>query len=352
MSVIEFKRLIDGELAKVFAEQIELAEGIDPLYKQLLEEMSVYIARGGKRLRPYLAYLSYLGFGGSDPADIYPVAVAQELIHSFGLMQDDIMDRDIIRHGGPNISGRYQTIFGSWAKGEAEHLAEAMAMLASDINIVTAFELIATSQFNSAIRQRMLSRTKAMVFEAVGGQQLDVVMPWLPSNEVTVERLLRVCQYKTSSYSFEAPLQIGAIAACALDSQIKSIAAVGQPLGIAFQLGDDLLGVFGNEDETGKSVLSDLREGKRTLLVQYALEEAPVREADRLRGYLGNPKVGYHHLADVRAILEQSGARDRVASQAELAAAEAKRAITKVGWSNEVAAALTELADFITNRKA
>lgn len=351
LNVTDYKRQIDQELTAVYQRQLDLAGPIDPLYQQLLEEMALFIARGGKRLRPYLTYLSYTGFGGTDIEAIRPVALSQEIIHSFALIHDDVMDRDIIRHGGSNIAGRYQSIFGAWAKGEAEHLAEAMAILAGDLSLALAFELVATSPFDRATRERMILRIKAMVFEAVAGQQLDLVMPWLPDDEVSIERLLRVCQYKTASYSFEAPLQMGAMAASASPAQLKAIVAVAQPLGIAFQLSDDMLGIFGNEDETGKPVLSDLREGKRTLLVQYGLELASSEEAKRLKGYLGNPKVGYRHLADVRAILTQSGAMDRVGSQAEEAIIQSKQAISKVGWTPDVVSALEQLADFVMTRK-
>ncbi|HSH31368.1 MAG TPA: polyprenyl synthetase family protein, partial [Candidatus Saccharimonadales bacterium] len=141
LSLAEVRQEIDQRLEGLFEVKIKQAHGIDPLYGQMLERMALFIRRGGKRMRPYLTYLSYIGCGGSDTAAILDVAASQELYHNFLLIHDDIIDRDLMRYDGPNLSGLYMEKFQKELAdlGEARHYADAMAMLAGDLNCGLAF---------------------------------------------------------------------------------------------------------------------------------------------------------------------------------------------------------------------
>jgi geranylgeranyl pyrophosphate synthase len=353
LGLAEFKVKLDVVLDELFAKKVESAREIDVEYAELLIQMHDFIIRGGKRLRPYLAYLSYLGYGGKDEESILHVAAALELYHNAWLIHDDIIDRDIIRYGGANVSGTYLERFGAqFSTSEARHLGDSMALIAGDVNIIVAAEQIMTSRFSDSLKLNVLARAQKLNFELAGGELLDVLMPTFPLEAVTADRLLKVCQYKTASYTFEAPLQIGAILAGRDASSVAGISSVAIPMGIAFQLADDLLGTFGNESELGKPVLTDLREGKRTLLVLFALEHADETQKAVLNSSLGNPKAGYRHLEQVRKIMEDTGARTYVEQMAQTKMELALTKLDSLQLSKSVTEELRRLGDFSLRRRS
>lgn len=353
LGLAEFKFKLDAVLDDLFSKKIESARQIDEEYAELLIQMRDFIARGGKRLRPYLAYLAYRGYGGRDEDSILHVAAALELYHNAWLIHDDIIDRDTIRYGGPNVSGMYVDRFASvYSAAEARHLGDSMALIAGDVNIVIAAEQIMTSQFSDSLKLSVLARAQKLNFELAGGEQLDVLMPTFPLESVTAQRLLNVCHFKTASYTFEAPLQIGAILAGKDASTISKISEIAIPMGIAFQLADDLLGTFGNETDLGKPVLTDLREGKRTLLVLFALEKANTKQRDILNGTLGNPKAGYRHLEQIRELMNDTGSRKRVEDMAQDQMDIALSGLESLNLSTGASDELRRLADFSLRRKS
>ena len=353
LGLAEFKIKLDLVLDELYAQKVIAAGEVDEEYAELLGQIRKFIARGGKRLRPYLAYLVYRGYGGRDEDSILHVAAALELYHNAWLIHDDIIDRDIVRYGGLNVAGSYLERFSiSHPASEARHLGDSMALIAGDVNIIIAAEQILTSRFTDSLKLMVLARAQKLNFELAGGQQLDVLIPTFPLEEVTTERLLKVCQYKTATYTFDAPLQIGAILAGKDQSVIERISKVGIPMGIAFQLADDLLGTFGDENKLGKPVLTDLREGKRTLLVLYALEAADEKQLATLNAAIGNPKAGYRHLEQVRIIMEATKARQRVESMAQSQMEIALSQLDNLGLSKSANEELRRLADFSLRRSS
>lgn len=353
LGLAEFKIKLDTVLDDLFAVKIEAAREVDEEYAELLTQMHDFIVRGGKRLRPYIAYLSYRGYGGKDEESILHIAAALELYHNAWLIHDDIIDRDIIRYGGPNVAGSYVERFApQYTESEARHLGDSMALIAGDVNIIVAAEQILTSRFSDSLKLNVLARAQKLNFELAGGELLDVLMPTFPLEDVTSERLLKVCQFKTASYTFEAPLQIGAILAGRDATAVEEISTVAIPMGVAFQLADDLLGTFGNESELGKPVLTDLREGKRTLLVLFALEHANEKQKAVLEGSLGNPKAGYRHLELVRKIMEETGARTYVEQMAQTKMEAALSKLDSLGLSKGATEELRRLGDFSLRRRS
>lgn len=353
LGLAEFKIKLDTVLDDLFAIKIEAAREVDEEYAQLLSQMHDFIVRGGKRLRPYLAYLSYQGYGGKDEESILHVAAALELYHNAWLIHDDIIDRDIIRYGGPNVAGSYVERFATqFSDSEARHLGDSMALIAGDVNIIIAAEQIMTSRFSDSLKLDVLARAQKLNFELAGGEQLDVLMPTFPLEAVTSDRLLKVCQYKTASYTFEAPLQIGSILSGRDSAAVATISKVAIPMGIAFQLADDLLGTFGNESELGKPVLTDLREGKRTLLVLFAQEHSDEKQRSILNAAIGNPKAGYRHLEQVRKIMEETGARGYVEQMAQTQMELALTKLESLQLSKGVTEELRRLGEFSLRRRS
>lgn len=351
LTLQQIRQEIDRRLERLFFDRAEQALGIDPAYKQLIQEMGQFVARGGKRMRPYLTYLTYTGYGGKNTQAILDVATSQELYHNFLLIHDDIIDRDTIRYGGPNLTGRYMELLGkNLSAREARHYAEGIALLAGDVNAGLAFDVILQSDFSDAARLRAASRMTQMIFEIAGGEVLDVLLPLGQAEDVTTKRLHQVLHYKTASYSFSAPMQLGALLAEASDEQVGAIDKLAIPLGYAFQLTDDLLGMFGDEKTTGKPVTSDLAEGKRTILMQYAFELASEDQYKKLDSNFGNPDVDAAGHQEVKQILEATGAHAKTQALAATYATKAGKALDGLNLSDEAKAALADLMAFTVSR--
>lgn len=271
--------------------------------------------RGGKRWRAVLVAGAYDAFHGEGGADSVVLAgVAMELLQAYLLIHDDWMDGDELRRGGPSVPAMMRTRFG---RGD---LADASSILAGDYTAGLALDALLSvpSSGDRVVRAaRELARVEE---EVVAGQLLDVHAP----SEWAIESTHAM---KTASYTVRAPVLIGARLAGASDQACLALEAYAVPLGVAFQLRDDLLGTFGDVTATGKPPLTDLRRGKRTALVAEALREPGA--AARLRG-LGDPAAGYEELEAIAAYLDDSGARARVEARIDTLLAQSRAALLAV----------------------
>lgn len=349
LSRARFTDRIGTVLKRQFAAFTAEAAKVDPLYTRLVTDMGEFLARGGKRMRPYLTYLAYRGFGGTDEAAITKVAASQELFHNFLLIHDDVMDGDLTRYGGPNLTGVYAARYGRrLPAAAARRLGEGTAIVAGDLGASFGYRVIADSPFPEARKLAAVRLINQMIFDVVGGQLMDHLMPF--ERTVDERRLERLYTHKTASYSFVTPLQLGAILAGAPEADQRALRRYGQSAGVAFQIADDFLGVFGDEAATGKPATSDMRNGKQTLLFAAARRlAAPAdrREFDRI---VGNPRAGQRQLATLRRILHRSGAVTEVARRAARRIALAKRALRPVPLTAAVRQALEQVADSSINR--
>jgi geranylgeranyl pyrophosphate synthase len=262
---------------------------------------------GGRRVRPALAAEAYRVFGGTDEAVATQLGDAIELLHTAFVMHDDVIDHDLRRRGRLNVSGE----FGRRARdagarpASAVGYAQAAGILAGDLALVGAVVGFATVPAPPTTRDRLLSLAHTTIRITAAGELDDVHLGLGTSNPVVGESLA-VAEHKTAAYSFCLPMQAGALLAGADDDQLAQIGELGRHLGIAFQLCDDLLGVFGDEAMTGKSTLSDLREGKMTALVAFAAGTPAWRT---IEPHLGDAKLSRAAATVLRARLEACGAR-------------------------------------------
>jgi geranylgeranyl diphosphate synthase type II len=352
-SLAAFKPRIDRQLRLLFAEAVTNASDIDEGYARLLGQLQDQTLRSGKRLRPYIAYLAYSGSGGREPALFMPVAASLELLHQFLLVHDDIIDRDLVRYGGPNIAGnnmRQLTDIGL-SPSEAYHYGSSFALLAGDAAWALANRAILGSKFSAARRLAVLETVGTMLFEVIGGQLMDVGNGVPGAVPASRERLLSISRYKTASYSFQGPLQVGALLAGASVSQQAKLREFGAAIGTAFQLADDILGIYGDEKALGKSVLSDLREGKQTLLLHYAYLRATPAQAETLRTIWGSRSAAEAELETVRKIMRATGAFDEVTALAEQHLADSLATLEASALSGAAKAELSRLAKFSVSRK-
>lgn len=297
-------------LDSFFEQSILSAASIDPSYERLWKNLYTLIQSGGKRLRPQMTILAYEAFGGTDHQAIASVAAAQELLHFSLLIHDDIIDRDYIRYGVANIAGQYKLTYSQFvtAKDDITHYSHSAAILAGDLMLSGAHQLIASSGLPGATvaeAQHLLSKG---IFEVAGGELLDTELSFTPYKPGDA---LKIATYKTASYSFISPLLTGAHLANAPAEAAAPLRDYAIALGIAYQLTDDILGVFGVEAETGKSTTGDIVEGKRTYLVEMALEAfSTTDEAIFMRAF-GNQNATTLEIEAAKRLFISSGARKK-----------------------------------------
>ncbi|HEY0258590.1 MAG TPA: polyprenyl synthetase family protein [Lacisediminihabitans sp.] len=265
-------------------------------------------SEGGKRIRPALVIHAYKALGGTRDDDVVTVATAFELLHTAFVLHDDVIDGDTVRRGQPNLVGA----FSAHASGRgatatsAATWGEASAIVAGDLLIYSAQAHIARLDIPGSTRVALLDLLEECMFVTAAGELADVAFSTAVEPPVLSE-VLSMTQWKTAHYSFQDPLRAGAILAGAGDTTLTALGDYGRHIGIAFQLRDDLLGVFGSERLTGKSVTSDLREGKITPLMCYALQ---CDDTGELRDILAREDVTEPDARRARRILTSSGARD------------------------------------------
>jgi geranylgeranyl diphosphate synthase, type I len=342
-SLAEVGARVERRIVALLDAELDRWRAIDPDLEEPLRALRDLILAGGKRLRPAFCHWAFVGAGG-DPADplVVDVGAAVELLHTFALVHDDVMDGSDRRRGGPAIHRRFMSRHDDrgW-RGEARRYGEGAAILVGDFAFVYADMLMANAP---EVARPVFDELR---LELCVGQFMD--LEGTASGSRDSVRAERIERYKSGKYTVERPLQLGAALAGRLDDLAAPLSAFGVPLGEAFQLRDDLLGVFGDAAVTGKPVGDDLREGKLTPLVAVAAARATDRQA-RLLQRLGRADLDPADIAALQAVLVESGARDEVERMIERLAAEAMAALGHVPIEDEARAALEELGTFVAWR--
>ncbi|MFC5187216.1 polyprenyl synthetase family protein [Actinomadura harenae] len=260
---------------------------------------------GGKRIRPVLCVAGWRAAGGcGDQGPVLRVAVSLEMFHAFALVHDDVMDRSATRRGRPSaheaLAARHV------GRPSAARLGANAALLLGDLALAWSDELLHTAGLSVdqfAVATAVLDEMRT---ELMYGQYLDLLATGWPSTDLNAA--LRIIRFKGAKYTAERPLQLGAVLAGADAGMRTTLSEFGLPLGEAFQLRDDLLGVFGHREHTGKPNLDDLREGKATVLMALALERSDSAQRTALRRLVGDPALDEHGAQRARDLLTATGA--------------------------------------------
>jgi geranylgeranyl diphosphate synthase, type I len=335
--------LLDRFLADRVAELAAVDDGLGPV----AEELAAFIRRGGKRLRPAFTYWGHrVAGGGHDPA-VLAVAGAVELLHTFALIHDDVMDRSLTRRGQPTMHealAAYHRDDG--LSGDDRWFGVGAAILAGDLAFVWADQLFDGVDLPAEQHDHARRVFTDLRVEVMAGQYLDLRLSGLP--EATPDDALRVALLKSGRYTATRPLQLGAAIGGAHADLATLLADYGDAVGVAFQLRDDVLGLFGDPAATGKGAEDDLREGKRTLLILRALELVDAAERAELTAAIGNPDVDAAAAARVREIVLRCGALQSV--EAVVTARLERARATLAGVAEPARTALAELADLAAFR--
>ena len=281
----------------------------------MAEAISAFLMDGGKRLRPLFAYCGYLAAGGRDDDSIIKAVASLELLQACALMHDDLIDASDTRRGKPSIHRRFEAIHESEElSGSAISYGAASAILLGDLALVWSDQILHRSGITDAALIRSLSVHDEMRVELMAGQFLDVHEQALATTSVA--RSLKIARYKSAKYTIERPMHFGASLAVAETSVRQTFADIfseyGLPLGEAFQLRDDLLGVFGDPTSTGKPAGDDLREGKRTVLMAMTHDRADAKQEVIIAKYFGDPNLERIGVDALRKVIIDTGAREHV----------------------------------------
>lgn len=305
-----FRTRVDAALAEFVRQQRLVLADLGPDLDEFVDAAAEFV-RGGKRLRPLFCRAGWLVAGG-DPGDsrLDHAAASLEWLQGSALVHDDLMDDSDTRRGRPSIHRAFERRHrDSGLTGDPGSHGAAVAVLLGDLMLSWADEQFRSSglpHLSTALGYLDLCKT-----EVVAGQYLDVLAQTRPS--VGVEEAMRVVRYKSAKYTVERPLHLGAALAGADDGLISALSDVALPLGEAFQLRDDVLGVFGDPGVTGKPAGDDLREGKRTVLVARAAELGTEADRDLLARTLGTTDG----IDALRELVDRTGALAAVEADIE-----------------------------------
>ena len=346
------KKEIDKELKYQFDIAIHDARKKDILIAEALEQTKKITLAGGKRIRGALLCQAYFGAGGREKKKIIKAAAAIELLNMFLLVQDDIMDRGSLRHGQKTLH-----VFFSEKKqknisaDEAKHFGNSIAMIAGDMLYAMANKIILELGFNAAAVIQSLAQIQSIVETTIAGQSQDVWITY--KKNVTEKEVLNMYKNKTARYTLEGPLFVGSMLAGKNNPKfLQCLSRYAVPVGIAFQIQDDILGVFGNKQKTGKLAVSDVEEGKQSFMIIKAYKSANFKQKKQLNAILGKKNLTNGEIGTFQDILKSTGALEYSKKMAAAYLAKGKKEIKEIAFLPDAKKFLMGLAEYLENRES
>jgi geranylgeranyl diphosphate synthase type I len=347
-ALAEHATLVERHVDALLASESDRWERVDSALLPPLRALRDLVAAGGKRLRPAFCLAGFVGAGGDirEPL-VLDAGGALELLHTFALVHDDVMDGSDRRRSAPAIHRRFidEHAVSSW-RGEARRFGEGIAILIGDIAYVYADQLAGRCVRNAG--SVVAAIWDELRVELCVGQSLDLL--GTAARRIDLETASRIATYKSGKYTVERPLHLGAALAGGSGALADALSAVGLPLGEAFQLRDDVLGVFGDEAATGKPVGDDLREGKPTALLAYAAAATTTTAGRALLERIGAADLTPVEVAALQELITDTGARDRVETRIAELTAHAHVAIAAAPLHDPARDWLDDLANYVAWR--
>lgn len=351
-TLIKLKKEIDDELKLQFYGLIRNVRKEDALIAEALEQIKKITLAGGKRIRGALLCQAYFGAGGKGKKKIIKAAAAAELLHMFFLVHDDIMDKGLLRHGEKTV----QFFFArkkqkNMPAEEAQHFGNSIAIIAGDMLYAMANKIILEAGFDIKTTSQSLIKMQKTVETTIVGQSQDVKIA--QGTKTTEKEVLAMYANKTARYTFENPLRMGVILAGKNNKKLmQCLSRYAINVGIAFQIQDDILGVFGNKKKTGKLSVSDIEEGKKSIMVVRAYKRANNMQKKQLDLILGKKAITYKEVKVFQEILKHTGALEYAQEMSAGYLAKGKREIKKMAFFPEAKNFLTGLVEYLEKREA
>ena len=339
-AVVSIAGPVRARIERALDEHLHMWTAIDPALRAPLSSIRRLVLSGGKRLRPAFCHWGFRAAGGEpDDPRVIDAGAAFELLHAFALIHDDVMDGSALRRGATTVHLEFADthVESSW-RGEHRRFGDGVAILAGDLAAVLADELLAD------LPAEALTVWNRLRLEVNIGQYLDILGAAEGTTDLARARL--IARYKSGKYTVERPLHLGAAIGGGLDELAPVLSAYGEPLGEAFQLRDDLLGVFGDPEVTGKPVGDDLREGKPTTLLVICRQRVGASDA-ALLDRVGEGDLDESEVDELRGLFERTGARAAVEEAIDQLTAQAISQLEHAPVPPEVHHALVQLAHYV-----
>lgn len=345
----QFKKEFEVVLGKFIRVKKQEAERLDEKYAAFVDILEDFTMRGGKRIRPAFMYFGYLACGGTNKEEILKAARAVELLQSFLLIHDDLVDRSNMRRGKPTAHRMFEKEYEKLGlSGGKEHFGQSMAIICGDLAHMFAYEALLSADFPTSNLDRARKLFDKIMFETAYGWYQEMLNTM--SNRIDEADVLRTISYVSATYTVIGPVELGAILAGASENQLAILEEYGMKLGTAFQIQDDILGMFGEDKEVGKPVNSDMVEGKKTLLYTRLVDRLTEVEKKKFLSVYGKSKV----MADlewVRGLMRSLGVLDEVKEEARKLAREAVALLDEKIFSSEGGEFLRGIGGYLVERK-
>lgn len=334
---------------EIFKDLLVSAEAYSPVNVEMVKALQNF-SQGSKEVRGALVTLGYRCGDQKINDEILTAAVAADIIHSGVLIADDIMDQSSLRRGRPAMHKFYEEeLAGKYSASQPVHFGISMA---SDIVLLAIFfaeKVFADVALEASKIKKAQYFMNSYLVDTTFGQGIDVARQG--SLTTPEEDILLIHKLKTALYTISGPLSVGGILGDVDKKQLAAMNEFGSKVGVAFQLRDDELGLFGSEEEIGKPVDSDLKEGKNTLLFVKAYKNASADQRKVLEEVFGNPRATHAQLEDVRQVVEKTGARRFSETMAQELVAEGKGFVPQITPDDNLQETLYNLADFMVERQ-
>ena len=348
MKSLEIRPRVQKCIDEFIAEQRPILTKVSPSLNELANFTQEFLS-GGKRLRAAFCYWGYIGAGGEDSQEIICAATSLEFLQACALIHDDVMDASDTRRGKPSIHKRFEKMHkeNKWL-GETKQFGMGGAILLGDLVLSWADELLLKSGLDAQDLLRGKKIYDLMRTELMAGQYLDIFEQSRGGG--SLENAFNVIRYKSAKYTIERPLHLGCALATDDKDLMQTFSNYGLPLGEAFQLRDDVLGVFGDPEETGKPAGDDLREGKRTVLIEMTYQKANHTQKQKLDQLFGKD-VNSDEVEIMREIVTETTALAEVEKMIKIRLDQSNQAISMANITNSSKEALSELALAATSRR-
>lgn len=340
--IASFRKHIDAEIETFLDEACNYIRSIGPELAPVSEAMRLFLTDGGKRFRPVLGAIGAMSVRGEQPDQaVFRAVVSLEFLHACALIHDDVMDGSDTRRGNPSIHRRFEGMHrDAHLAGDSVRYGEASAILLGDLALIWADLVLHRSGLSPERLLSVIPIYDELRVELMAGQYLDVHEQSLATTDAA--RSLKVANFKSGKYSIERPLHFGAKLSFAENATLDALSRYGIPIGEAFQLRDDILGVFGDPRETGKPAGDDLREGKRTVLIALAAEASG---GAPLLSRIGDPALDASGIDELRDLIVSSGALAQVEGMISDRAQRAEEALSSSAIATDAKPLLRAMAE-------
>ena len=311
---LEIKNKIEKEL-DAYIGSINKLYALNKLSPILFKSIKEFICRDGKRIRPVLFCIGYLGFSKKTPPGLYRSALSLELLHDFMLVHDDIIDKSDKRRGKPSMHALLKNSLGKNKK--VKFNGEDLAIVAGDVMYAMGLDAFLEVKEDLQRKEAALRKLIHAALYTGSGEFIELLLGVKNLKNVTQKDIYKIYDYKTANYTFASPLTMGATLAGAKPEQIKKLYSYGMLLGRAFQIKDDIIGIFGTVKEIGKSNLTDIKEAKRTLLVWYAFNHSGKTNKQLINKIMESKVAQDTELIKMRKIITNTGALAYAQNQIE-----------------------------------